>query len=168
MKSALVVTRSIAARTSASMVACWAFRSTSGRCFSATRLFCTPYVRPLVEPLEAHQLVHALQPRRGAARHHRSGLDVLGDHAAGTDQRTGANAQAGQDGRVGADAHVILDCGAEHAFEVARADRVRIIGEDDIRSEKDPVTQCRVLEDAADVNMSPFVVSIITVLLVTL
>src|SRR5438105_6071551 len=160
MKSALVVTRSIAARTSASMAMCWAFISTSGRCFSATRFFCTPYVGPLVEAFEANQLVDALESQSWAAGHHRSCLDVLGDHAAGTDERTSADAQAGQDGRVGADAHVILDCGAEHAFEVAGADRVRIVGEDDMRAKEDPVTQGRVLEEAAAVNPRPIADSI--------
>src|SRR5438105_12948045 len=94
MKSALVVTRSIAARTSASMAMCWAFRSTSGRCFSATRFFCTPYVGQIGEAFEANQLVDALEWRTWAAGDHRPCLDGLGDYVAGTDDGTRSDSRS--------------------------------------------------------------------------
>src|SRR5690242_5275151 len=145
MKSALVVTRSIASRTSSAMPACWAFRSTSGMCFSATPLTRAPHVRSLVEALEADELVHALDAYRWAAGDDRTRFDILGHDAARTDERAGPDAQPRQDGRVGADADVILDRRAEHALQVARADRVRIVGEHHVGREKDSVAQRRVL-----------------------
>src|SRR5258706_7379123 len=128
------------------MDACWAFRSTSGS------LFLSPDIRPLEITLEADELVDILDLDRGVARDHDARLDILGDHAAGADERAGTDAQPREDGRVGADAHVVLDGRAQHALEVARADGVGVVGEDDVRGEEDAAAQRHVLEEAPAVD----------------
>src|SRR5579859_545991 len=144
MKSAFVITRPTAASTSAAIEACCALRSTNGT--------FAPDIGTLEVTLEAHELVDVLHLYRRAAGDHDARLDVLGDHAARADQRTGADLQARQDGRVGADAHVVLDRGAEDAVEVARAHGVRVVGEHDVRPEEHARAERGVLEEAAAVD----------------
>src|SRR6266446_7064564 len=132
MKSAFDITLSIAACTSVAIVACCAFRSTRGS------LLFSPDIRPFEITLEAHELVDILDANGGVAGDDDPRLDVLGDHAPGADQRTGADADARQDRGVGANAHIVLYCGAEHAVEVARAHRMRVVSEHDVRRKEDP------------------------------
>src|SRR5260370_23169839 len=135
MKSVFDITLSIEACTSAAIAACCAFRSTRGS------LLFSPDIRPFEITLEAHELVDVLDGNGRIAGDHDAGLDILGHDASGANERSGADPQAGKDRGVGADAHVILHRGAEHAFEVAAAHRVRVVSEDDVGAEKHPRSQ---------------------------
>src|SRR5579864_2076537 len=115
MKSALVVTRAIAALTSSATDACCAFRSTNGT-FPLTRLRFAKHVRPLVKAFEANQLGDGFDADGRAAGHDGSSLDILRDDAAGSDERACLDLDPRQDGRVRTDAHVVLDRSAEHAI----------------------------------------------------
>src|SRR2546423_10042211 len=126
MKSALLMTRATAASTSERISAYCAFRSTSGICSAADTLLLAPDIRPLEEAFEAHELCHLLEHLRRIAADHRAGGDVTRHHRARADERSCADLHAGQDGGVASDAHVILDRGAKHALEVARADGVGV------------------------------------------
>src|SRR6266568_3981014 len=149
MKSVFDITLSIAACTSAAIAACWAFRSTRGS------LLFSPDIRPFEITLEAHELVDVLDANGRVARDNDAGLDRLGHDASGADERSGADANAGKYRGVGADAHVILHRGAEHAVEVARAHRVRVVREDDMRAEKHSCAERDVLQEAAAVDSRP-------------
>src|SRR5260221_6677029 len=102
MKSVFEITLSIAACTSAAIVACCALRSTRGS------LLFSPDIRPFEITLEAHELVDVLDANGRVAGDHYAGLDILGHDTAGADERSGADAQAREDRCVGADAHVVL------------------------------------------------------------
>src|SRR6266567_2195894 len=152
MKSALAMTRPTAASTSDLISAYWAFRSTSGTCSAADTLSLSPHVRPLEESLEAHELLDLLQNARRVAADHGSGGHVASDYRARSHERACPDAHAGQDGRVAADAHVILHRSAEHAFEVARAHRMRVVGKDHAWPEEDSLAQRDVLKEALAVD----------------
>src|SRR5712664_2857710 len=150
MKSAFVTTRWIAASTSAAMAACWAFRSTNGS-FWVT----SPDVWTLVKAFEADQLGDGLDALGRTSRDHRACLHVFGHDAAGPDQRPRADLESRQYGRVGADADVVLDGRSQHALQVARTHRMRIVGEDHVRREEHALAQRCVLEKASAVDARP-------------
>jgi hypothetical protein len=56
-------------------------------------------------------------------------VDVGRDHGASTDQRSRSNVDSREQGGVGADAGAVADRRTTNAVEVARARRMRIIGE---------------------------------------
>src|SRR2546428_5440222 len=160
-------TSSIAWRTSSRIVAYCAFRSTRGiSCVAiAVMALRTPsYLDPLRQVLEprvgvgidadkAREVAYVfLQLHRRIAGPHRSRRHRMTHDAPRSDERVFADLDPRQDRAVRADAGAPADDAALHAIEVCRALRVRIVGEHDVRPEKDVVVDLGELEEATGVD----------------
>src|SRR2546421_7033660 len=160
-------TSSMAARTSSRIVAYCAFRSTRGISCVATAVIT------LRSPSYLHPLRKILEPRVGMrvdADKAREIADVLfelhgwipGPHrprrhcvahdASRADERVLADLHTGKDRAVASDTRPATDDAAPHAFEIRRTLRVRVVGEDHVRAEKDVVVDRRELEKATGVH----------------